>query len=296
VRLDETLSRGRRRVLERLGFDRRRRTVCQARPPSVGIASGKGGTGKTFMAVNLAVSLAKTLRPVQLLDADFGLGNAHLGLGVRPTRGLQDYLDDKAPLADIIVPTEHGVRLLPGGSGISQLSQLADSELRRLAIDLDELILPCRCLIVDAAAGITPQTLAFLAAVDILLLVVTPDVTSLTDAYALAKCLRAREAPIRLAVVVNRCDEPEQGAEAFGRMQDVSVRFLDMSLHYLGSVPEDRRVRTALAARQPLCLQASPSPAAVAVTQIAERLRPVLTALADAPERAGFSQRLRERL
>ncbi|MEZ5989885.1 MAG: MinD/ParA family protein [Planctomycetota bacterium] len=261
-------------------------------PPSLGVASGKGGTGKTFTSVNLAVHLARELGRVQVFDADLGLGNSHMLLGLRPERHVQHFLRGEVALDDLVLATPQGIDLLPGGSGLSRLSQLANEELRKLARGLATLPGNRGCMVVDSAAGISPQTMLFLRCCDLVLLVVHPELSSLTDAYALLKCLVLRRPAIRVLVLVNRVRDEAEGREAHGRIAEVADRFLRFPLHYLGSVPEDPVVRDALVAKVPLLIASPETPAARALREAGERLAAMLRGLE--PSRHGFRRRLLE--
>lgn len=287
---------GPRRLFDRIRFERFRRRHQPLEMPSVGVASGKGGTGKTFVAVNLAVLLAREIGGVQMLDADLGLGNAHVHLGLRPMHNLQHYFDGDALLEDLLLGSCYGVRLLPGGSGISRLAQLDTGELRRLAHDMPSILTESNALIVDSGAGISPQTLLFLRCSDVVLLVVTPELTSLTDAYALIKCLVIRQPQSRFLVLVNRADEQDQGIEVFQRINDVASRFLSLPLHYLGAVPEDRAARASVAGKVPLVVRTPSSPAARALKSAASSLEDYLRDFRRQPRSSDFSQRLLQSL
>ncbi len=257
--------------------------------PTIGVASGKGGTGKTFCTVNLGVLLAGERERVTVLDADLGLGNAHLLLGLRPTKNLQDFLEERSGLRELLQVSKYGVDVLPGGSGISRLCQLEDVEMRRLARSLSGELPRARTLLVDSAAGISPQTLKFLIAADLVLLVVTPEVTSLTDAYAMIKCLHLRGMESRIAVLVNRADDEGQALEAMHRVQEVAKRFLDLHVEGCGWVPEDPAVRGALASRIPIVVRAPHAPASRGLRLCAQRLEEMLIGL---PARRTFPSRV----
>ncbi len=263
--------------------------------PSIGVASGKGGTGKTFTSVNLALRLAQGLGSVQILDADLGLGNSHLQLGLRPEGHIQHFLQGEKRLDELIIQSDFGVSLLPGGSGISRLSHLEPGEIRRLGRGISNLKITADALVVDSAAGISRQTLLFLRCCDFVVLVLQPELSSLTDAYALLKCLILREHMVQVHVLVNRVYEEGEGLETFEKLQDVASRFLHYPLHYLGAIPEDPTVRRALARKTPILLHAPESPAARAMAEVGDRLLECLAALPEAEGRADFRSRMLER-
>jgi len=284
-----SLKRMPRRLLERWRMQRRRTTQ---RVPSIGVASGKGGTGKTFVTVNLGVVLARSLGKVQIFDTDLGLGNAHLHLGVKPEFHLNRFLEGRVELEDLLLESPYRVRLLPGGSGISRLAQLGTEELGLLSRAISRTLSDSQLLMIDSAAGISPQTLMFLQHTDYVLVVVTPSLPSLTDAYALIKCMILRRPRVRILVLVNRADNDEHALEAFSKLRDVSTRFLSFPVHYLGGVPEDRAVEPALVAKVPLVIRAPQSPAARGLRQAARRLARLLDDVD--PGQAGFADSLRQ--
>lgn len=295
VKLNETRSTARPfRFLDRIRFERFRRRQRPLGVPSLGIGSGKGGTGKTFVATNLAVLLSRRLGSVQFIDADLGLGNAHVHLGLRPMHNLQHYFDGDTELQDLLIGSYYGVRLLPGGSGISRLAQLETHELRRLAQDLPSVVEQSSLVLVDSAAGISPQTLLFLRCSELVLLVVTPELTSLTDAYALIKCLVVRQPTSRFLVLVNRADDEAHGVEVFERIHNVASRFLKLPLHYVGAIPEDPAARGSIMAKVPHVIRAPASPAARALKAAASELERLLRELQSNESRTGFAKRLVE--
>ena len=237
--------------------------------------------------------LARMRGPVQLFDADLGLGNSHILLGLRPRHNFQHYFERRAQLEELNLQGPHGLRLLPGGSGISRLAQLERHEIARLAQELSFVIEDARLLVVDSPAGIAVQTLSFMQSASCVLLVVTPELTSLTDAYALVKCLHLRDPSTRFIVVVNRCEEEGQGREVFERLSGVAGRFLSLPLHFLGSVPEDpAAVRSALAAKMPVVLHEPDARVAVAISQIASELEELVWEFESARDGPDFCTRL----
>lgn len=245
--------------------------------------------------MNLALRLADSLGSVRILDADLGLGNSHLQLGVRPEGHIQHFLQGDKRLEDLVLESEYGVSLLPGGSGISRLSHLETGEIRRLGRGISNLNLSADALIVDSAAGISRQTLFFLRCCDFVVLVLQPELSSLTDAYALLKCLVLREQMVQVHVLINRVYEEEEGMETFEKLQDVASRFLHYPLHYLGAVPEDPLIRRALSQKTPILAYAPESPAARAMAEVGDRLLGRLADMPQADGRADFRTRILER-
>lgn len=215
-----------------------RRGGVEAAPPSpdearvIAVASGKGGTGKSFVATGLAVALARRNRVI-LVDCDYGLGNDHLLLGVSPERTLQDVLGRRVRALDAVVDTGLGPGLLPGGSGVTTMTELSDDELGALARALGDVARACDVLILDLAAGISAQSLLTMLAADEIVLVTNPEIAALTDAYALVKCLSRQVVQPPVGVVVNRVavGEPELGQRTFLKLAEVAQRFSGYSIH-----------------------------------------------------------------
>lgn len=253
------------RRTRRFGLSRR------AVPTTLACASGKGGTGKSFVSANMATAFAARMGRCAMLDADFGLGNGHLYLGLRPRMTLQHWFERRAKLEDLVLESSFGVDLIPAGSGLPRLAEMPREDIARLAEDLAPALEGQSTLIVDAAAGVSTQTLRIVGSADRILLVVTPDLSSLTDGYALAKCLWLRDRDLAVDVVVNKSTE-DAGKRAFDRLEDVAGRFLDLPLHYLGAVPNDPAAERALRKQRPLVLSEPESPAAVALVELADRL------------------------
>ncbi len=263
-------------------------------PPVVGIASGKGGTGKSMVTVNLGVLLGSPRARVRILDADLGLGNAHLPLGLKPDRNLQYFFEEKGSLADLLQHSRYGVDVLPGGSGLSRLAHLNPSDFRRFALGLDSVLEGAAAVLVDSAAGISPQTLSFLLASDLVLIVTTPEITSLTDAYALIKCLALRRPGRGVSLLVNQCDDSQQGWRAFEKIRDISGRFLGIHVSFLGAVPGDPAVRSALAARTPIVIRTPSAPAARGLRACARRLEDILEEIPQWRKVPSYGRRLLE--
>ena len=205
------------------------------------VASGKGGTGKSFVATNLAVAIAAERR-VTLVDCDFGLANDHLLLGVNPTQSVQHFFAGAASLAEIRMKTPYGPLLLPGGSGISRLGDLTELELMRLGTGLSSVAGDSDVMLMDAAAGISPHSVLTLLAAQHVLLVTNPEIAALTDAYALIKCLSAHPHHGDISVVVNRVRSEAQGEATFRKLAEVSRRFSRCPIHYMGAIPEEPAV------------------------------------------------------
>lgn len=222
-----------------------------ARPHSICVASGKGGTGKSVLTASLAHLLGRRGRTL-LIDADLGVGNAHLLQGVSPEHTLVDVVEGRARPRQVVESCGGMVDLLAGGSGVAHMAELSGPELEHLALGLEELENDYRWTLVDSAAGVSSQTLAFAVSADLVLLVTTPDLTAMTDAYAFLKALTRLSPRGRLALVVNRAQGRAEAEAVAERICAVAQRFLHSAPSVLGWLPDDRAVRRAVNARAPV--------------------------------------------
>ncbi len=238
---------------------------------SVAIASGKGGTGKSFVATSLAVSLSRRSR-VTLVDCDFGLACDHLLLGVRPKYTLQHLVSGQLAIQDIRVKTKFGPSLVPGGSGIRQMANLTGSELLSIGNSLSELAAEEDVILLDVGAGITPQEILVLLAADHVIIVTQPEIAALTDAYAMVKCLTQQHDQKSISVVVNRVLSPGDGRETYEKLSEVARRFAGIELHYLGEVLDDPAVTQRRLGQAPLVVSNPKCATSVAIHKIMSRL------------------------
>lgn len=230
-----------------LGFLRRwfRRSTVSESPREAAViafASGKGGTGKSFLATNAAIALQSFGRRVALVDCDFGLANSHLLFGVSPPYSLQHLLHGGIPVQQVLTATPYGPNLIAGGSGIASLAELDARHMQVLARALGTVALGHDAVLLDCAAGLAPQSLTMVLAAHHVVVVTNPEIAALTDAYALVKCLARLEKRPTVHVVVNRVPGAGLGEVTFERLAAVSRRFAGCEIHFLGEVPEDPAV------------------------------------------------------
>jgi len=214
-------------------------------PRVISISSGKGGVGKTFMSVHLAAHAAKSGQRVLLIDADLGLANVDVMLGIHASGTMRNLLTGNAPLKDLIVSCPQGFDVLPGGSGLYELTNLNVSEQQTILDSLREAGADYDLILIDTAAGIGDNVLYFASAAETALVVLTPDPTSLTDAYALIKVLSQQRGVRRFMVMINQTDEID-GHITFKRLLSVTDRYLDVYLDYVGHLPQHLSVRRAI--------------------------------------------------
>lgn len=234
------------------------------------VASGKGGTGKSIIASNLAVLRAKRGERVLLVDFDAGLANAHLLLGLAPQYDLSHVLQGQISARDALVEGPQGVSLLSGGVGRHILANPTRRELDRLFKALRPLEGAFDLLLIDHGAGLGFATITHLAATSTLLLVTNPEVTALSDSYALYKRAHLVNPHVRVGVVVNRASGEEASKSAWARFRGASERFLGHSPEFIGWVPADPAVQRSVEARLPVSLHEPESGAARAIDAISQ--------------------------
>jgi len=247
-------------------------TAAREEAAVIAIGSGKGGTGKSFLATSLAVLLHQRGRAVTLVDCDFGLACDHLLLGVTPQRTLQHLLAGQATLADITLTTPAGPRLVPGSSGVRQMADLSDHELAALGRRLGEIAADCDVVILDCGAGIAPQTVLTMLCADQVVLVTQSEIAALTDAYAVIKCLRPLRQDVPLSVVVNRVPAPGQGDRAFEKLDEVTRRHTQKGVGYLGEIGDDPLVMQRRLGQPPLVVSEPQGGTARAVGAVLDQL------------------------
>ena len=240
------------------------------------VTSGKGGVGKTSISINLAIQLTRLGKRVVVFDADFGLANIEVMLGVRPQYNLADMMFRGKELADIVTQGEEGINFISGGSGIQELASMNRDQVMLLTNQLISLDKFADIIIVDTGAGISDSVLEFVLASTEVLLVATPEPTSITDAYALLKALNRKEKFVKedtsIKMISNRVKSPAEGHSLFEKMSVVSEKFLDIPITYLGSVPLDEQISKAVMRQKPVSIINPEAPSAKAIKQIAETL------------------------
>ncbi|MBQ1539699.1 MAG: MinD/ParA family protein [Desulfovibrio sp.] len=238
-------------------------------PQVITVTSGKGGVGKTNIAANLACALAQTGKVI-LLDADLGLANVDVLLGVQPAMDLFKIFEEDASLADILFPTPYGFSILPTSSGIETMAELSTGQKLELLNAMDALAEGLDYLVVDTGAGISDSVLYFSMAAQQRLLVLNPEPTSLADAYALVKVLKTRHGIDQFKVCINMARDPKSARESFVRLLEACDQFLDgVSLDLAGIVPFDPDVRRAVMQQKPFLTTFPDCPASKALLQMA---------------------------
>jgi flagellar biosynthesis protein FlhG len=267
--------------------------TCQV----LAIASGKGGTGKTVVSTNLAVALAEQGLSVLLLDADLGLANAHLLMGVVPAHDIASVVFGQQKLEDIIVECPSGVKLIAGGSGISELAELKDWQLRRFAGQLRACEAQADIMIVDMPAGIGPQAMRLLRNAHDALIVTTPDVTALMDAYATVKALASGVEALTVKILINRARDEAEAMAAFDKIRTVVARHLPaVQLALTMWLPQNWYVQHSVQMRRPVLLLHPKSFVARAFTGLAAEFASRRRAWAEGGEGGAHPSSFAERI
>jgi flagellar biosynthesis protein FlhG len=236
----------------------------------IAVTSGKGGVGKTSLTVNLALTFARQGRRVLILDGDTGLANVDILMDAQPRATLRHLLAGEADIEEVLLASEHGVTILPGGSGVAELSELSELVQRELLETLDGLGDRFDTVLVDTAAGIGSNARFFAGAAQEVLVVATPEPTSLADAYAMIKVLSRHCGVTRVGVVLNQVVGRDEARDVFERLDALCARFLPVALDFVGSIPRDAHVREAVMAQLPLVVAYPASPASQAIARLAD--------------------------
>lgn len=240
------------------------------------VTSGKGGVGKSNTAINLAIQFRKMGQRVIILDADFGLANIEIMFGAVPKHNLCDLIYQGKNIREIITWGPMDVGFISGGSGIAGMSNLSREYLVYIIKNLAELDAIADVIIIDTGAGISDAVLEFLVASGEILLVTTPEPTSITDSYSLLKALnghpRFSNQYSRIKVIANRVDTAEEGRQLYTKLSTVVNRYLKMPIEYLGAIPQDGQLAKAVMQQMPVSLQNPNVKSSIAYQRIAEIL------------------------
>lgn len=238
----------------------------------IAVTSGKGGVGKTNFAINLGICLSKLGRKILLVDADLGLANVDVLLGVIPKYNLGHVLLGDKKIADIIINGPEGMKIIPGGSGMDKLANLSEKKLVQCLEHLNQLENSIDIMLVDTSAGISKNVLKFALAAGEVIIITTPEPTAITDAYGIIKVIAGSNRDLPIRVVVNMVKNEKEAEEVMERLSAVSRRFLGLDLERLGFIPADAVVSKAVKEQLPFVIGHPRSAAAQSVNEIAVRL------------------------
>ncbi len=239
---------------------------------TIAVTSGKGGVGKTNVVANLAIGLRRLGKRVLVFDADLGLCNIDVLLGLNPKFNISHILSGQKSLSEVLVEGPEGILILPASSGMEELTNLDEFQRLKLLDEFDALDIDIDFLLVDTSAGVSSNVMFFCIAVQEKIVVVTPEPTSLTDAYALIKVLNRNYDEKDFSVVVNDVKGPEEALSVFRTLQRATEQFLNISLDYLGFVPTDNNIPRAVRQQKPLLVYNPQSPASKAFMDLSKRI------------------------
>lgn len=238
----------------------------------ISITSGKGGVGKTNLTINLAYALATMGRKVFILDADLGLANIDILLNISPPFNVEHVLSGEKDINDIIVEGPANIQILPASSGLSELAELSRDEQVKLFRKLGEIDQSMDYLLVDTGAGIASNVLRFNATADEIILVATPEPTSMADAYSVIKILANKYHVRKFNLVTNGVSSRKEAQAVYSRLHKVVHDFLQLDLNYTGFVINDPAVTKAVRMQKPLLELYPNSPAGKCFTALARRI------------------------
>ena len=247
---------------------------------TVSITSGKGGVGKSCVTINLGVELSRAGKRVLLFDADMGLANLDILCGLTGEFSVQDVLEGRKTIPEILLDGPEGLKVLPATSGILKMERLTQPHLIRLTRDLANLGEQFDLLLVDTGAGLTENVLFFNGCADEILLITTPEPTSLTDAYALIKILATDHQPGPISLLVNMASDAADGQRVFTRLQNVCTMFLERQIKHFGTLLRDDAINRSIRDRTPMVIGNPTSPFAREMIELAHRFDQTF----DAPE------------
>jgi flagellar biosynthesis protein FlhG len=254
--------------------------IARSNATRIAITSGKGGVGKTILAVNLAVALSRLGHQVGLVDADFALGNVDVCLGLAPTDHLGSVLNGARTVDEITLAGPAGIRVVPAGSGVRGMTSFDEGTWLRLVGAMDDASRTLDFMVFDTATGISDNVLDVVGLADYVIVVTTFDPASVVDAYAAIKLMSASAPSIPIGVVVNSARDAEEAGVVYRQLETAAERFLKRTLRYDGYVLQDRLLRESLLAQVPLVESESASPASRCIRRLACRLaasRPAAT-------------------
>jgi len=256
-------------------------------PRVITISSGKGGVGKTNIAINLAIAFSDIGRKVVVMDADLGLANVNVILGIIPKFNLYHVIKKQKKIRDIIVDTQYGIQIVAGASGFSQLANLDEEERSSFVEGLKDLAY-ADIIIIDTGAGVSQNVLSFLRAADEAIIITTPEPTAITDAYGIIKSISAEVNGPNIKLVVNRVDSVMEGKKVAERVINIAGQFLNIKVDNLGFIFEDVVVKRAVIKQDPFIKSAPNSKASQSIKHLMSRLSNI-----EYREGGGFSRFLK---
>jgi flagellar biosynthesis protein FlhG len=239
------------------------RLVAESNPVIISVASGKGGVGKTCITINLAASLSKKGKRVLVIDCDLGLANVDIMLGINPHHNLKDVIFSEVDVRDVVVRTDAGFDFLPASSGVREMAQLLHENIEKLKDIMTQVSQGYDYVFLDIGAGISDTVLQFNLFAARNFVVVSKDLTSITDAYAMMKTIYRTFGKKSFEIIVNSVRDDDQGLKVFNHIDSICQRFLSFSPRHLGSIPFDEVVSRSIR-KQTVLVHLFPESAAAA--------------------------------
>lgn len=242
-----------------------------SKPRIVTVTSGKGGVGKSNFVVNAAIALQKMGKKVLIIDADMGMGNDDVLMGFLPKFNVYDIIFDNKPIEEVVIEGTFGVKLLPGGTGISKFEEVTEAQRESFINKLSELN-DIDYIIIDTGAGVNRSVLGFIACSEELILITTPEPTSLTDAYSLIKTVNHFKLKDSAQILINKALDAEEGEATYNKFNNVVKKFLNINLEYLGHMSEDKKLIKAVRSQEPFLISYPNSAVAKDVEYLAKKI------------------------
>jgi flagellar biosynthesis protein FlhG len=242
----------------------------------IAVSSGKGGVGKTNMSINIAIAYAQLGKKVLVMDADLGLANVNVAMGIIPKYNLYHLIRQKKKMKDIIINTDFGIQIVAGASGFSKIANLSDDEREHFIEEISRMD-AVDIIIIDTSAGVSSNVLDFIAAADDAVIVTTPEPTAITDAYGIIKIIATEIDNMNLGIklIVNRVKSVTEGKKVSERVINIASQFLNLKVDYLGYVYDDPQVSQAILKQKPFIIVDPDSKASICIKHIVSRLEKV---------------------
>lgn len=225
--------------------------ATKEQPRIITVTSGKGGVGKSNVVINLATALSRMGKRVLIIDADLGLANIDILLGLKNRFNLQDVIEGRMSLKDVVMLGPAGIKVIPGSSGIPRIANMSSRKRQEFIASFKELEDEADIILIDTSAGMTKNVIRFALLADDIILVTTPEPSAITDAYAMIKVIHMEKTEARVGLVVNLARSENQAFEVAHKMAEVSKQFLNFNISFLGALPTDPSIPRAVMQRQP---------------------------------------------
>ncbi|MCF6336093.1 MAG: MinD/ParA family protein [Spirochaetales bacterium] len=242
----------------------------------IAVSSGKGGVGKTNMSINIAIAYAQLGKKVLVMDADLGLANVNVAMGIIPKYNLYHLIRQKKKMQDIIINTDFGIQIVAGASGFSKIANLSDEERENFIGEISSMD-AVDIIVIDTSAGVSSNVLDFIAAADDAIIVTTPEPTAITDAYGIIKIIATEidNMNLGLKLIVNRVKSVTEGKKVAERVINIASQFLNLKVDYLGYVYDDPQVSQAILKQKPFMIIDPNCKASICIKHIVSRLEKV---------------------